>query len=628
MKTITHFDSIFHFSTAHLYAKKLEQTDLDQLISMDSNVEVMQTLGGTRAPEQTKSGLESNLKHWQENQFGAWMFYLKETGEWVGRAALRQINIDGIDEIEVAYALLPQFWNRGLATEMAKACCEIAFEVLRFNNVVCFTLTTNDASKRVMEKAGFVFEKNIIHAGFPHVFYRLKNPRKVEVVPYQSNWPEYFLTEAKKIKLILGEELKEIHHIGSTSIPNMPAKPIVDIMIECENLDKISWITQQLNKINYYNIRRHVIPHRSFFTRREDKDMSFNLHILERGDPQVRRHLNFRDYVIAHSDDARDYANLKLKLATLFSDDMNSYVQGKDKLVQEIDHKAKQWPQRRMNLLSANTGPKATDWTQEKIIKAMEANLNVHLTYFSQFLNQIELIRIPGYTIVNSGLPDDTFNTVSDADFSTIDADKKIQEVTDYFSQNHTPFSWWVSPHDKPEKLTEFLVKNNYKNTENNIAMSFDLDAWNGEITPPPELKIIRALDEKTLQDFACVLTNDKESFKKYFSWIASVLTENDPIEYYVGYVNNKPVVRGLICFYAQVAGLHWLSTDPEMRKKGYGAALQQFRLKRAKELGYHVAVLQASEQGYPLYKKLGYQKCGIVSEYKLNEYFTHVNRA
>lgn len=52
--------------------------------------------------------------------------------------------------------------------------------------------------------------------------------------------------------------------------------------------------------------------------------------------------------------------------------------------------------------------------------------------------------------------------------------------------------------------------------------------------------------------------------------------------------------------------------------KKGYGAALQLFRLKRAKELGYHVAVLQASEMGYPLYKKLGYQECGAFKEFKL----------
>jgi len=89
--------------------------------------------------------------------------------------------------------------------------------------------------------------------------------------------------------------------------------------------------------------------------------------------------------------------------------------------------------------------------------------------------------------------------------------------------------------------------------------------------------------------------------------------------QYYLGYVDDKPVGRGLSCYYAQVAGLYWLSTAPEARNKGYGTALQQFRLKRAKDLGYHIAVLQASEMGYPLYKKLGYNECGVFSEFKRN---------
>jgi len=74
--------------------------------------------------------------------------------------------------------------------------------------------------------------------------------------------------------------------------------------------------------------------------------------------------------------------------------------------------------------------------------------------------------------------------------------------------------------------------------------MYFELDAWNGEVRSMPKLNIIRATDEITLHDFALVLANDEAAFKTYFSWIASVLTDDDPIEYYVGYVDGKPVVR------------------------------------------------------------------------------------
>ncbi|HLG27036.1 MAG TPA: GNAT family N-acetyltransferase [Paenisporosarcina sp.] len=110
----------------------------------------------------------------------SWMFYLKDTREWVGRAGLRRVDVGGHEEIEVGYALMPKFWNQGLATEMTQACLEVAFEVVRLDDTVSFTLTTNKASQRVMEKAGFQYERDIIHADLPHVLYRMKNPRKVE----------------------------------------------------------------------------------------------------------------------------------------------------------------------------------------------------------------------------------------------------------------------------------------------------------------------------------------------------------------------------------------------------------------------------------------------------------------
>ena len=113
-------------------------------------------------------------------------------------------------------------------------------------------------------------------------------------------------------------------------------------------------------------------------------------------------------------------------MAAQFSDDIYSYVSGKDKLVQEIDTQAKLWTDRKRDYMSPNTGPLAKDWSHEKLAKAMEANLNVHMTHFAQYLSQVELIRVPGFTLVNSGLADDTFNYAIDADFSSTNANKKI----------------------------------------------------------------------------------------------------------------------------------------------------------------------------------------------------------
>ncbi len=82
-------------------------------------------------------------------------------------------HVGGNDEVELAYALMAEYWGRGLATEMAQEIVAVAFERLHLTEVVCFTLTTNRASQRVMEKAGFEYERGVVHAGSPHVLYRI-----------------------------------------------------------------------------------------------------------------------------------------------------------------------------------------------------------------------------------------------------------------------------------------------------------------------------------------------------------------------------------------------------------------------------------------------------------------------
>ena len=77
----------------------------------------------------------------------------------------------------MTYALMAEYWGRGFATEMAEGILAVAFGRLHMTEVVCFTLTTNRASQRVMEKAGFEYERDIVHAGLPHVFYRLTASR-------------------------------------------------------------------------------------------------------------------------------------------------------------------------------------------------------------------------------------------------------------------------------------------------------------------------------------------------------------------------------------------------------------------------------------------------------------------
>lgn len=161
------------FTTHRLSAERLKFQHLNELYRMHQNKQVMATLGGVRSDNETRLLILNNLYHWQRYGFGLWVFRDKVNNQFVGRAGLRNLEIEGKNEVELAYALMTNFWGKGLATEMGDKILKISFELLKLPEVVCFTLTTNKASQRVMEKLGFKYEREIIHASLPHLFYRL-----------------------------------------------------------------------------------------------------------------------------------------------------------------------------------------------------------------------------------------------------------------------------------------------------------------------------------------------------------------------------------------------------------------------------------------------------------------------
>lgn len=159
--------------TARLRGVAPTDSHLDDFERLLNNPQVARTLGGLRSRVQVEQSLQSNIDHWREHGFGAWMLADRATGAFVGRGGLKFVEIDGRQEIEVLYALLPEYWGRGLATEVAVEAIRIGFEELKASGIIGFTLVDNAASRNVLEKAGLVFERPIQHAGLPHVLYRI-----------------------------------------------------------------------------------------------------------------------------------------------------------------------------------------------------------------------------------------------------------------------------------------------------------------------------------------------------------------------------------------------------------------------------------------------------------------------
>ena len=159
--------------TQRLLLERLCRAHREDLGRLHRDPRVMATLGGVRPEEETLRVLMECEQHWEQHGFGLWLARDKASSQFAGRGGLKHTHVGGRDEVEVAYAFLPQYWGQGLATELALASLHVGFDVLRLPDLVCFTLTTNRASQRVMEKAGFRYECDVIHAGLPHVLHRL-----------------------------------------------------------------------------------------------------------------------------------------------------------------------------------------------------------------------------------------------------------------------------------------------------------------------------------------------------------------------------------------------------------------------------------------------------------------------
>src|SRR4028119_2538328 len=162
---------------------------------------------------------------------------------------------------------------------------------------------------------------------------------KVEVVPHDPNWRCAFETESKLIALALRDNVVAIHHIGSTAIPQIHAKPIIDMLVEVKDILKIDTHSSEIEALGYQAMGEFGISGRRYFR----KGRSHHIHSFEVGSPQIERHLAFRDYMITHSEDAQQYSELKRELANKYYDNIQGYMDGKDEFIKAMDLKAAKW---------------------------------------------------------------------------------------------------------------------------------------------------------------------------------------------------------------------------------------------------------------------------------------------
>ena len=157
---------------------------------------------------------------------------------------------------------------------------------------------------------------------------------KVLVVPYDGRWRDAFQAEADRLREVFGEALVE--HAGSTAVPGLDAKPIIDLMVAVESLETAEGFCPALAELGYEYRPEDDVPGRLFFARGPREWRTHHLSLAERDGEFWRVQLVFRDWLRAHPETAEAYRALKRELAEQFPDDRPSYTAAKSEFVLKI----------------------------------------------------------------------------------------------------------------------------------------------------------------------------------------------------------------------------------------------------------------------------------------------------
>ena len=168
-------------------------------------------------------------------------------------------------------------------------------------------------------------------------------PRTIDVVPYDPAWPEKYEQEARLITQLFTDLLVSIHHIGSTAIPGIQAKPVIDILVVVQNIDQVDDFNPAMIQLGYTPRGEYGIPGRRYFKKDAQGFRSHHVHVYPQGHKNIALHLNFRDYLRAHHEKAQAYSKLKEKLAQQFREDSQGYTEAKTDFIEGINRRAAIW---------------------------------------------------------------------------------------------------------------------------------------------------------------------------------------------------------------------------------------------------------------------------------------------
>lgn len=250
------------------------------------------------------------------------------------------------------------------------------------------------------------------------------------------------------------------------------------------------------------------------------------------------------------------------------------------------------------------------DLTKNSLISAIEENLFAFLSTFgrwprAEFHDETEI----KWSMTDVPFP--MFNSIMRAQLAPERIMAIIQSIVLEAKTRNLPLLWWTGPATQPLDLGGYLEKQGFMNGEQMLGMAVSLAKLNENSSMPAGLTVRLVEDKEALKQWCQIFVTGFEMpnfvAEAFYDFMCHV--DPDKMLPYLGWLNGQPVATSLLTLAAGVAGIYNVSTLPEARRQGIGTVMTQIPLCEARNRGYNIGILQASEIGVNVYRSLGFQE-------------------
>ena len=165
----------------------------------------------------------------------------------------------------------------------------------------------------------------------------------VRIVDYDPAWPELAAAELRSVGDALGDVAVRLEHVGSTAVPALAAKPILDLQLSVQNVERREVYVEPLEGLGYLFVPTPESPDFHLFAKPPERPRTHHLHVCEAGSEHELRHIAVRDFLREHPDEAARYEDLKRQVVARHPEDRLAYIEGKAAFVVALEARALEW---------------------------------------------------------------------------------------------------------------------------------------------------------------------------------------------------------------------------------------------------------------------------------------------